>query len=214
MAKGFRNIFVILLALLPFLFVGCNKDNGNQKLSFNDVGDYLIKEDNAFREFSTAIKAANSSNENITLLEETVDYIANISSVFAVQLGEYENTISQFSSGGNTHSSIERTANSITICTQEQKMEVSMKNEDAEVSILFSSSETFYVYELVNLSEFCYLAQMVSKTTGENYTIYKYKFNGTSGVLSIDYSTHFDTILNKENTYDNFKVIGEYTFTS
>lgn len=212
MARIIKTFSVILLVL--FVFTGCTKKEDKQDLSFTAMSDFLVTKDTAFRTFSETLKQKNEQSEDYELLEATTDYIEQLSSSLVVQFDEYEQTLANFNSiGDSSTTTITKSTTTIQIITPTQKMEVFLSEEGDKASILFSSSETFYVYEIV-VVDGAYLGQMVIKRENENYTIYKYKFNGTEGKLSINYSTSYDGILNCNVLYSDYSVTGDSVFVS
>lgn len=212
MKKLISIISIFLVLFSPVLFCACKEDPPAKDLSFKEVSDFILAEDVLFREFSKNLKASNAGNEKYDYLASTLTTLENLVSSLTVQLDEYDATLTSVAGlGENNNLTITKTTEKISVITPSQSMEANMDTARTKVSLVFTSGETNYVLELKSTSS-GYVFQMAYKQEGENYSIYRYKFNGVTGVLATNYATSFTPIYDAEVDYNSFPEGAEFIF--
>jgi len=203
----------VMFIFFSLFFVSCKKEN-NKDLTFAEISVFLTEEDKSFREFSGVIVAKNSTHADIELLKSTTEFLEDSISSLALQMDEYQNTINAASITNQDKISITKTNSLIEIKTDSQALEANMNEDRTRLKLSFLSDEDFYILEIVQLDN-CYIAQMIYKGDGENYTIYTFKFKGSSGEIAISYATNYSSIFEKEElNYENYNCTGEIVFKS
>ena len=215
MTKTINKILALLMCPLMMILVGCkqNGDPSGSTLAFSDAGTLLLEEDTAARIFFNNLEYNFSSHEEYEALIEGISYIKTLGVNLSEQLSEYDNVLSEYASELETSTTkITKEETKIRIENDSQTFEVNMNEDKNNLKIEYIDSHGHYLYEVIKVGSNNYIAQVVNGISADDYTIYQFIFNGSSGKFAIKKASSFVSIYLVSLSTSNYPATSDVLF--